>query len=68
MRDADLTVFCPPVSQVCFPTATAKEKPEGKEARSQRGRKPLYPVCAVSLQARGRKQGRVVDDPHHTPK
>lgn len=36
MKDADLTAFCPPVSQVCFPTATAKEKPEGKEARGRR--------------------------------
>jgi hypothetical protein len=39
MKDADLTAFHPPVSQVCVPTATAKEKPEGKEARSRRVRK-----------------------------
>lgn len=33
MKDADLTAFRPAVSLVCFPTATAQEKPEGKEAR-----------------------------------
>lgn len=63
MRDADLIVFCPPVSQVCCSTATANEQPEGKEARSQRVRKPLYPVYAVSLQAQGRKREPVMDVP-----